>query len=122
MAVFSPRFGDQLHRTGMNCKENDLAFIKQSVQPKNIGLIVNCSKYLGFYLQGDYLEISGEFWMAAVSDNYWLIESPTGSIETMYGKSKMAYIPDTWLFPIKEEPKEENISTISTLDDEIVVQ
>jgi len=105
----------------MNCKENDLAFIKQSVQPKNIGLIVNCSKYLGFYLQGDYLEISGEFWMAAVSDNYWQIESSTGSIETMYGKSKMAYIPDTWLFPIKEEPKEENIFAISTLDDEIVV-
>lgn len=85
----------------MICKQGDLAFIKKALRQENVGLIVECKKYLGYYCHGDYMQINGELWVAPHSDNYWLIESSTGSIETMFGKSKVAYGPDTWLSPIK---------------------
>lgn len=95
----------------MNCKQGDLAFIKNAVRKENIGLIVTCIENLGYFLKGDKIEISGELWEAAISDNYWLIESSSSSIETMFGKSKIAYGPDTWLFPIKPKELDENIYT-----------
>lgn len=94
----------------MNCKLGDLAFIKKSIRHENLGLIVTCKEHLGYFIKGDKIKISGELWEAVVSDNYWRIESASGSIETMFGKSKTAYGPDSWLFPIKPEELDENIS------------
>lgn len=105
----------------MNCEKGDLAFIKKSIRPINVGLIVTCENYLGYYLQGDHIEISGEHWIAPISDNYWYIRSSNSSIETQYGKSSAAYIPDLWLTPIKAEPLEDDIETTATLDDEITI-
>lgn len=103
----------------MNCEKDDLAFIKKSLRPTNIGLVVECKEYLGYYLQDDIIEISGERWTALVSDNYWKVISESGSIDTMYGKSKVAYIPDLWLTPIKADKLGEDTDTSLTLDDEI---
>jgi len=82
------------------CKPGQSAFIKKSLRPANIGLVVECTKYLGPYSKGEIVEISGEQWMAFDSDDYWIITSATGSIETQFGKSKIAYIMDSWLDPI----------------------
>lgn len=105
----------------MNCKNGDLAFIKNAVRKENIGLIVTCKENLGYFLKGDKIEISGELWEAVISDNYWLIESASNSIETMFGKARTAYGPDTWLFPIKPEELDENISKVVDKPIEFVV-
>jgi len=85
---------------GMHCKVNDLAFIRKALRPENIGLVIECKEYLGYYLRGDDIEMNGERWGAIISDNYWRIENSYGEIETMYGKSTVAISPDTWLEPI----------------------
>jgi hypothetical protein len=91
----------------MNCKQGELAFVKKSIRPENTGLIITCKENLGYYLQGDKIEISGELWEAVVSDNYWLVESSSASITTLYGKSKEAFSPDLWLSPIRPEKLDE---------------
>lgn len=85
----------------MKCKVGDLAFIKKSIRPENIGLIVCCKENLGYHLRGDIVEINKERFMSPDDDNIWIIESTSGSIETQFGKSKIGYIPDTWLQPIE---------------------
>lgn len=85
----------------MRCKLGQLAFIKKSIRTENIGLIVSCKENLGYHLRGDIVEINKERFMSPDSDNIWIIESSSGSIETQFGKSKIGYIPDTWLEPIE---------------------
>lgn len=102
-----------------NCKLGDLAFIKKSMRPKNIGLVVSCHELLGYHLQCDIIELYGERWMAPISDTYWVIQSGSGSIDTEYGNSKIAYIPDSWLSPIKAEPLEDDVFTSEELTDNI---
>lgn len=87
----------------MICELNDLAYIKKAIRPANVGLVVTCKTYLGYYLMDDIVEINGERWYAIVSDNYWLVENEHGSIETQFGLSKQSYVPDLWLTPIKTD-------------------
>lgn len=87
----------------MRCKINDVAYINKAIRKENVGLIVTCKEYLGYYLQGDIVEISGERYIAIDSDNYWLIENKNSSIETQFGKAKNAYIGDLCLTPIKSD-------------------
>ncbi len=101
----------------MKCKKGGLAFIKKSIRPKNVGLIVTCDEYLGYYIQGETVEISGEVFLAIDTGHFWKIGSSTGSIETQYGKSKMAFIPDSWLTPIDAEPKEDDFFNEELEDD-----
>lgn len=107
----------------MICKRGDIAFIKKAIRQENIGLIVQCTKYLGYYLRGDYMQINGELWVAPHSDNYWLIESPSGSINTLFGMSKVAYGPDTWLSPIKPDciDTDEDTDIDNKIEDEVNV-
>jgi hypothetical protein len=105
----------------MNCKQGDLAFIKKAIRPENIGLIVSCAQYLGYYLKDDMVELNKEFYLAVVSDNYWRIGSESGSIMTQYGKSKVSFIPDTWLTPIKELPVDDEDGILHTLDEELTI-
>ena len=105
----------------MQCKLGDLCYIKKSMRPANIGLIVTCQSYLGYFLEGDTIEMNGESWLAPFSDNYWLITNSSGSIETQFGKSKEAYIPDLWLVPITGLPLEEEEDLYNTIDDEVHV-
>lgn len=105
----------------MRNKQGDLAFIKKAIRQSNIGLIVECKEYLGYYLQDDIIEISGEQYTAIISDNYWSIASPSGSVETQFGKAKSGFIPDMWLTPIKADGLDEDDSVYKTNDDEMTV-
>lgn len=86
----------------MKCKQGDLAYIKKALRPANIGLAVVCKEYLGYYLRDDIIEVNKEHFTAIISDNYWVIENSYCEIETQFGKSSMAFSPDTWLEPIKK--------------------
>lgn len=88
----------------MKCKQGNLAFIKKALRKENIGRIVTCTKYLGYYSRGDTITISGENWLAPDSDNYWCV---SGNLETQFGTASQAYIMDSWLAPIEPLPPEE---------------
>ena len=103
----------------MKCKLNDICFIVKSIRPVNIGLVVDCKEYLGYYLMDDIIEISGERYVAIISDNYWLIENKNSSIETHYGKAKNSYIPDLWLNPIKEDGLTDDTATEKTIENDV---
>lgn len=105
----------------MKCKLGDMAFIKKALRKENIGLIVTCKKYIGYYLKGDLIEIDKELWEAPYSDNYWIIESSSGSINTLFGKATTAYGPDTWLHPIKPDTldTDENSGVTKEINDEV---
>ena len=92
------------------CKEGQLAFIKKSLRPENIGKVVICQKYIGYYSRGDVVTVNGENWLAPDTDDYWVIYSESG-IETQYGKSKIAYIMDSWLTPIDPDLINDEIET-----------
>jgi hypothetical protein len=96
----------------MKCKQGDLAFIKKALRYENIGKVVTCARYLGYYERGSKVTISGEEWLAFDSDNYWLVK---GDIETMFGKARESYIPDTWLAPISPLPPKESNNTDTPL-------
>lgn len=100
----------------MRCEKDDLAYIKSALRQANVGLAVECKEYLGYYLKDDIVEVYGEHFRAIISDNYWLIENGYGEIETQFGKSKVAYHPDTWLEPVKKKKLEDKVTTDEGLD------
>ena len=99
----------------MRCKQGDLAFIRNALRPLNIGLVIECREYLGYYLQGDTIELNKEHFKAIISDNYWMIENSYGEIETHFGKSKMAFSPDTWLEPVPTKKLDAGVTTSDEL-------
>jgi hypothetical protein len=99
----------------MNCKQGDLAVIKFSIRPENIGRIVKVAELIGRYEQGTQFAYRGMPCEAAVTDTYWWIEADDLSIQL--GPSPRAYIPDTWLEPIK--PEEEKAETKAELEFEL---
>jgi len=102
-------------------KVGELSYIKKSIRPANVGLVVTCTQYLGYFLENDYLEMHGEFFKAPFSDNYWLITNESGQIETQFGKAKEAYCPDLWLVPIAgiKLEDEEDLYLTNNIDDEV---
>ena len=92
----------------MKCKQGDLAVIKFSIRQENIGRIVKVSEYIGYYEKGTLFQYRGMPYAAAITDNYWWIEAEDLSI--MLGPSPRAYIPDTWLEPIKPDNKEKDLT------------
>jgi len=76
----------------MRCKQGDLAFINKALRPENIGRVVNCSKYLGYFIEGEI--IIDQVLVAHTTDHWWHVTSDSKSIETQYGKSDYAYLPD----------------------------
>ena len=84
----------------MRCKLNDLCYIKKSLREPNIGLVVRCKRYLGYYERGSTIIISGESYLAFDSDDFWLIENDYCEIESQFGKAREGYIMDSWLEPI----------------------
>ena len=100
----------------MKCKKGQLAFIKKAIRKENIGRVVTCVKYLGYYEKEATITINGEQWSAIDSGDFWLIE---GNIETMYGASRQSHIPDHWLSPLDELPPEELEETDKSLEDSL---
>ncbi len=97
----------------MKCKQGDLAIIKYSVRPENIGRIVKVAEHIGHYERGTHFHFNGVMCQAAVTDNFWWIEADDLSI--MLGPSPRAYIADTWLDPIKN-PDEDATKEAEELD------
>lgn len=105
----------------MQCRLGGLAFIRKSLRPPNIGLIVQCTQLIGYLSKDEKFMWNGEQWSAPHSGDFWVVTSSTGSIETQYGKSAQAFILDAWLVPIPELPAEDDITTEETLTDTLEV-
>ena len=92
----------------MKCKQGDLAVIKFSIRPENIGRIVKVAEGIGRYEKGTLFQYRGMPCQALVTDHYWWIEADDLSI--MLGPSPRAYIADSWLEPIKPKKKEKGMT------------
>jgi hypothetical protein len=87
----------------MNVSAGDKAVIVFSINPKNVGRIVNVAEYIGKFQSDENFDFRGMTCKAAVSDHYWWIEAD--DLVIGLGPSPRAYIADSWLRPIKP-PKE----------------
>lgn len=86
------------------CKLNDLCFIIKSKIQSNIGKIVTCKEYLGFFEKGNYL-VNGGWHIAFESNHYWLV---TGNVTTWSGiDDGCGFASESQLLPIKGEPLED---------------
>ena len=90
----------------MRCKQGDLAFINKALRPANVGRVVTCAEYLGYFIAGEI--IVDQVLVAHTSDHWWRVVADSDTIETHYGFSNYAYLPDTWLTPIKPQPLDED--------------
>lgn len=92
----------------MRCKLGDLAFINKSLRPANVGKVVTCVKYLGYFIDG---EMMSEYSMAHTTDHYWMVEAAHKDLELLGGKGSTAYLPDLWLTPITPPEMDDDTDT-----------
>lgn len=85
----------------MKCSLGDLAVVLYSIRPENIGRIVRVKEYIGQFAQGEKFQFRGQPCKCAVSDHHWWIGGD--DITILYGPAPQAYIPDSWLQPIRPE-------------------
>jgi len=83
----------------LRCKVNELCWINKAQHLMNIGKIVTCNEYLGYFQRNEQFIHQGETWYAADTGHLWVISSKYG-LETQYGTSTTAHIQDRWLTPI----------------------
>ncbi len=88
----------------MRCKQNDLAFVRKAVRTSNIGKIVTCKEVLGKFKAGETIVWNGEHHCSPDDDYIWIVSA--SNLETLYGPSREAMIPDSWLTPLKATPEE----------------
>jgi hypothetical protein len=86
----------------MKCEKGDVAKIIMSLRPNNIGKTVLVEQYIGYLQQGEEFEFRGVPCKAQVTDHFWWISTDYG-LQNMLGDTPKAYIPDTWLEPIRPE-------------------
>jgi len=79
----------------MNVQEGDKAVIVFSINPANVGRIVNVAEYIGKFKEGEQFEAFGMTSTCLVRDHYWWIEAEDLNIQL--GPSPKAYIADSWL-------------------------
>jgi hypothetical protein len=86
----------------MKCEQGDIAKIIMSLRPSNIGKTVLVEEYIGYIQQGENFDFRGVACKAVVTDHYWWIATEYG-LQNMLGNTPKAYIPDSWLEPIRPE-------------------
>ena len=86
----------------MKCEQGDLAKIIMSLRPSNIGKTVLVEKYIGHFKEGEEFEFRGVPCKAQITDHFWWISTEFG-LSNMYGDTPKAYIPDSWLEPIRPD-------------------
>ena len=86
----------------MKCEKGDLAKIIMSLRPSNIGKTVLVEEYIGYLQQGEEFNFRGVSCKAMITDHYWWIATDYG-LQNMLGDTPKAYIPDSWLDPIRPE-------------------
>ena len=92
----------------MNVSAGDKAVIVFSINPANVGRIVNVAEYIGKFKAGEQFEAYGMKSQCLVHDHYWWIEAEDLIIQL--GPSPRAYIDDSWLRPIRPEQEQEEVS------------
>ena len=91
----------------MNVEQGDKAVIVFSVNPANVGRIVNVSEYIGKFKQKEQFDFRGMPCEAPVADHYWWIEAEDLTIQL--GPSPRAYIADSWLRKIPTTKKNKKL-------------
>jgi hypothetical protein len=86
----------------MKCEQGDIAKIIMSLRPNNIGKQVLVEDYIGHFKEGETFDFRGIVCKAQITDHYWWIATEYG-LSNMYGDTPKAYIPDTWLEPVRPE-------------------
>jgi hypothetical protein len=86
----------------MKCEQGDIAKIIMSLRPDNIGKQVLVEDYIGHFKEGETFDFRGIVCKAQITDHYWWIATEYG-LSNMYGDTPKAYIPDTWLEPVRPE-------------------
>ncbi len=86
----------------MKCEQGDIAKIIMSLRPSNIGKQVMVEDYIGHFKEGEKFDFRGVPCKAQITDHYWWIATEYG-LSNMYGDAPKAYIPDTWLEPVRPE-------------------
>jgi hypothetical protein len=84
----------------MRCEKGDMAKIIYSVRPSNLGKTVLVDEYIGQFKEGEMFDFRGVPCKAMVTDHYWWISTEFG-LTNMLGETPKAYIPDTWLEPLR---------------------
>ena len=99
----------------MKCEKGDIAKIIMSLRPQNIGKTVLVENYIGHFKQGEEFDFRGIVCTAQITDHYWWISTDYG-LQNMLGDTPKAYIPDTWLEPIRPDKLVEKEKEIVELD------
>lgn len=95
----------------MKCEKGDLAKIIYSIRPVNLGKIVLVDEYIGHFKEGEQFSYRGIACKAQVTDHFWWIATEYG-LQNMLGDTPKAYIPDSWLDPIRPEKVMEKTSEV----------
>jgi hypothetical protein len=98
----------------MKCEAGDLAKIIYSIRPSNLGKTVLVETYIGHFQQGETFDFRGIQCMAQITDHFWWIATEYG-LQNQLGDTPKAYIPDTWLEPIRPEKLRETESETTDL-------
>jgi hypothetical protein len=99
----------------MKCEKGDLAKIIYSIRPTNLGKTVLVDSYIGHFKEGETFDFRGISCKAIVTDHYWWIATEYG-LTNMLGDTPKAYIPDTWLDPIRPDKLKATTKEIVELD------
>lgn len=86
----------------MKCEQGDIAKIVMSLRPTNIGKTVLVEQYIGYMNQNEVFNFRGVSCTAHITDHYWWVATDYG-LQNMLGDTPKAYIPDSWLEPIRPE-------------------
>lgn len=90
----------------MKCRQGDIAKIIMSLRPHNIGKTVLVEKYIGHFQAGESFDFRSIPCTAMITDHYWWISTDYG-LQNMLGDTPKAYIPDSWLEPLRPEQQYE---------------
>jgi len=102
----------------VKCEPNDLAKIIYSLRPTNLGKIVLVETYIGYFQQGESFDFRGIVCKAIVTDHYWWISTEYG-LQNMMGDTPKAYIPDSWLDPIRPEKQHDFVRETEDLTEKM---
>jgi hypothetical protein len=90
-----------------------MAKIIYSIRPSNLGKTVLVDEYIGHFKEGELFDFRGIQCKAMITDHYWWIATEYG-LTNMLGDTPKAYIPDTWLEPLRPDKLKEK--TVEEVD------
>lgn len=92
----------------MKCEKGDVAKIIMSLRSSNIGKTVLVEQYIGYLNEGEEFTFRSIPCKALITDHYWWVATEYG-LTNMLGDTPKAYIPDSWLEPLRPEKMVETV-------------